>query len=306
MADTELEPEKARGFLSTVRDALPHWLRTFLAVLHDATAGLFLHDGVMVACAISYSLIFALFPFVIFLVAAGAAFGGAELSSYISRESLTVLPQHVIQTLEPELNRIFAATNGTRPLTIGLIITLVSITGSVEAIRDGLNRAYGCKEDKHLIRRYFSSVFFVIVGTAFLLVVAALGIAVPILLGIIDRYMPGPPIQTGWIETARLGLLALVTLAMLFAFHLYLPAKRRHIKSVVGGVLFTLVGWWLAGKIFGLYITEIANYTATYAGLAGIVILMFFLYIQALIFLLGAEMNRSIADLRGTTAREEV
>ena len=61
----------------------------------------------------------------------------------------------------------------------------------------------------------------------------------------------------------------------------------------------TLVGWWLAGKVFGLYITEIANYSATYAGLAGIVILMFFLYIQALIFLYGAEVNRSIADFRG-------
>lgn len=305
MADIELEPDEPRGFLSTLHDALPHWLKVFLSVLHDATAGLFLHDGVMVACAISYSLIFALFPFVIFLVAAGAVFGGTELSGYIRTESLTVLPQHVIQTLEPELNRIFDVTDRTRPLTIALIVTLISITGSVEAIRDGLNRAYGCKEDKHLIRRYFSSVFFVILGTAFLLVVAALGIAIPVVVGIVDHYLPGPPIQIGWIETARKPLLALVTLAMLLAFHLYLPAKRRHIKSVVGGVLFTLIGWWLAGKIFGIYITEIANYTATYAGLAGIVILMFFLYIQALIFLLGAEMNRSIADLRGDTLTRE-
>ena len=86
---------------------------------------------------------------------------------------------------------------------------------------------------------------------------------------------------------------------MLFAFHLFLPARRRSIRSVVGGVFLTLLAWWLSGKVFGLYITEIANYSATYAGLAGIVILMFFLYIQALIFLYGAEVNRSIADFRG-------
>ena len=70
-------------------------------------------------------------------------------------------------------------------------------------------------------------------------------------------------------------------------------------------MFFTLVGWWLAGKVFGLYITEIANYSATYAGLAGIVILMFFLYIQALIFLYGAEVNRSIADLRGDALTQQ-
>jgi membrane protein len=90
-----------------------------------------------------------------------------------------------------------------------------------------------------------------------------------------------------------------VTLATLLAFHLFLPARRRHLASVVGGVFFTLVGWWLAGRFFGFYIGRIANYSATYAGLAGIVILMFFLYIQALIFLYGAELNRSIADFRG-------
>ena len=69
--------------------------------------------------------------------------------------------------------------------------------------------------------------------------------------------------------------------------------------SVTGGVAVTLVGWWLSGRLFGLYIAKIANYTATYAGLASFVILMFFLYIQAIIFLYGAELNRSIADFRG-------
>lgn len=275
------------------------------AVLHDATDGLYRHDGVMVASAIAFSLIFALFPFAIFLVALGATFGGADLAAYISGEALTVLPEHVIKTLEPELNRIFAAANHPSPLTFGILVTLVSITGAVEAIRDGLNRAYGCTEDRHLIRRYLSSVFFVFVGMAFLLVSAALGIAVPIAIGIIDRYVPGPAFQTSWIETGREAVLAIVTLAMLFAFHLFLPAHRTRIMGVVGGVVFTLVGWWLAGKIFGLYITEIANYSATYAGLAGIVILMFFLYIQAVIFLYGAELNRSIADLRGDAVQKE-
>ena len=62
---------------------------------------------------------------------------------------MTVLPAHVIETLQPELNRIFATADRTSPLTFGLLVTLISITGSVEAIRDGLNRAYGCTEDRH-------------------------------------------------------------------------------------------------------------------------------------------------------------
>jgi membrane protein len=275
--------------------------RPVWTVLHDATGGVFRHDGVMVASAIAFSVIFALFPFAIFLVALAAMFGGADLAAYISQEALAVLPENVVKAIEPELNRIFAVANSASPLTFGLLVTLVSITGAVEAIRDGLNRAYGCAEDRHLVRRYLSSLAFVFGGMAFLLFTGALGIVVPIVIEILDRYIPGE-FELGWIETGREVLLVLVTLATLFAFHLFLPAKRRHVASVVGGVLFTLVGWWLSGKIFGLYVGTIANYSATYAGLAGIVILMFFLYIQALIFLYGAELNRSIADLRG--ARE--
>jgi len=301
MADVELDPKEERGLLAFYRAATPPWLKPILAILGDATWGLFRHDGVMVASAIAFSLTFALFPFAIFVVALGAVFGGAELASYVKGEALTVLPDHVVKTLEPELNRIFAVADRARPLTFGLLVTLISITGAVEGIRDGLNRAYGCAEDRHLIRRYLSNLFFVFFGMAFLLVTAALGIAVPVAFAFIDRFMPGPPIETGWIETTREAVLVAVTLVTLLAFHLLLPAKRRSFSSVIGGVLLTLIGWWLAGKVFGLYITEIANYTATYAGLAGIVILMFFLYIQALIFLYGAEVNRSISDFRGDT-----
>jgi membrane protein len=297
MASIESAPSETRHRLA----ALAAWLRPGWAVLHDATDGLFRHDGVMVASAIAFSLIFALFPFLIFLVALGAVFGGEDLSAYVSREALAVLPEHVIKTLAPELNRMFAVADRARPLTIGLIVTLVSITGAVEAIRDGLNRAYGCVEDRHMVRRYVSSLLFVIAAMAFLLAVAALGVAAPIWLEILHRYFPETALEVRFLETWREALLVAITGAMLFAFHLFLPARRRRLKSVGSGVLLTLVAWWLAGKVFGLYITNIANYSATYAGLAGIVVLMFFLYIQALIFLYGAEVNRSIADFRGNS-----
>ena len=301
MAETEFRPEETRSRYLPDWLSVPAWWRPIWAILHDSMDGLVRHDGIMVASAIAYSLIFALFPFVIFLVALGATFGGADLSDYISRESLAVLPEHVIKTLEPELNRIFAVAGRASPLTFGLLVTLISITSAVEAIRDGLNRAYGCAEDRHMLRRYLSSLFFVLVGMVFILVVAALGIVVPVGLEFVHRYFPERSYEVALLEIGRQGLLVLVTFLMLLAFHLLLPARRRRLKSVAGGVLLTLLLWWLAGKAFGFYITQIANYSATYAGLAGIVVLMFFLYIQSIIFLYGAEVNRSIADFRGNS-----
>lgn len=298
MSEIELRPEEAgsrswRDWPAVAR------LRPVWAVLHDSFDGLIRHDGIMVASAISFSLIFALFPFLIFLVAFGAVFGGADLSDYISREAVSVLPDHVIQTLKPELDRMFNIAGQASPLTFGLLVTVISITGAVEAIRDGLNRAYGCVEDRHLVRRYLSSTLFVFLAIAFLLILAALGVAVPIWIDILHNYFPESRYEVRFLETAREALLVLITAAMLLALHLLLPARKRRFRNVAGGVLLTLIAWWLAGKAFGFYITSIANYSTTYAGLAGIVVLMFFLYIQSLIFLYGAEVNRSIADFRG-------
>jgi membrane protein len=301
VSDIELTPNGAPDEAPEQRPGLLTRLRPIWAVLHDATDGLFRHDGMMVASAIAFSLVFALFPFAIFVVALGAVFGGAELAAYLGNEAVTLLPEHVIQTIEPELQRILVVTDRARPLTLGLLVTLVSITGAVESIRGGLNRAYGCNEDRNMVRRYLSSLAFVFLAMTFLLIVGGLGLAVPIAVQILSRYVPGPGIDMGWLESSREAILVLITAAMLFSLHLFLPARRRRVASIIGGVLLTLVAWWLSAKLFGLYISQIANYSATYAGLAGIVVLMFFLYIQSLIFLYGAEVNRSIADFRGNS-----
>src|SRR5688572_15815953 len=190
MAETEFRPDETRSRYLPGWVAVPAWWRPIWAILHDSFDGLVRHDGIMVASAISFSLIFALFPFVIFLVAIGATFGGADLSDYISREALAALPEHVVRTLEPEMNRIFSVAGQASPLTFGLLVTLISITGAVEAIRDGLNRAYGCAEDRHLVRRYASSLVFVFVGMAFLLVIAGLGFVVPVGMEFFHRYFP--------------------------------------------------------------------------------------------------------------------
>ena len=57
----------------------------------------------------------------------------------------------------------------------------------------------------------------------------------------------------------------------------------------------TLILWWDATSIFAAYLKGFANYASTYAGLAGIVTSLFYLYIMSLILIFGAELNAAIA-----------
>ncbi|WP_026379983.1 YihY/virulence factor BrkB family protein [Afifella pfennigii] len=270
-------------------------LRLIWRININAISGLLRHDGIMLASAIAFSLIFALFPFLLLLIALAGAFGGQELADYLTREAFHVMPEHMVKTIEPEVRRVLNTRTGGL-ITLGLLVTLISITGAVEAVREALNKAYRCADERHFLERYGGSLVFVFLGMVFLIVVSALAVALPIWLAVVRAWFPNQGFYQEMIVLGGRVLLFLVMVAMLTAVHVFLPANHRRVRVMAAGVILTVALWWISGRIFSLYIGAFANYAATYAGLGGIVALMFFLYIQALIFQYGAELNRAIDD----------
>ena len=270
------------------------------AVLWDATDHLIWHDGVLLASGIAFALIFAIFPFLIFLIAMAGGFGGPDLADGLTVAALNVMPEYMVRIIEPELNRIIDQPGRGRLITFGLLITLVTITSAVEAIRDGLNRAYGCVDNRNFLRKRLGSLAFVFFGMFGIILVTALAVAAPVAI----RYVTLDASQTDWypvlMESGRKVLLFAVLFFIIASTHLFLPARKRRVRPIIPGVVLTLVLWWVAGRLFGLYLDRIANYSATYAGLGGIIALMFFLWILALIFQFGAELNRAITQRIGS------
>ena len=56
--------------------------------------------------------------------------------------------------------------------------------------------------------------------------------------------------------------------------------------------------WWLVTALFTTYLRNFTNYGATYAGLAGVVGAIFFLYLIGLIMIIGGEVNAAIDEVR--------
>ncbi len=84
----------------------------------------------------------------------------------------------------------------------------------------------------------------------------------------------------------------------LFVCHLYLPAGRRRFLDVAPGIVLTMLAWAAGAYGFGYYISTFANYAATYAGLASIMIALVFLYMTGVIFIIGAEINAALLKYR--------
>jgi membrane protein len=87
-------------------------------------------------------------------------------------------------------------------------------------------------------------------------------------------------------------LLAVLLMAGLAALYRYAPDrdKPKWGWSSPGSVVATVL-WVLASVGFSIYVNAFGNYNKTYGALAGVIILMFWLFLTAFVVLVGAEWN---------------
>ncbi len=58
--------------------------------------------------------------------------------------------------------------------------------------------------------------------------------------------------------------------------------------------MLAVIIWIIASIGFSIYVSNVANYSATYGSLGGVVVLLFYLFISAAVLLLGAEINSEV------------
>jgi membrane protein len=101
------------------------------------------------------------------------------------------------------------------------------------------------------------------------------------------------------IQIARYGITVLVLGGAILLIHLFLVASRPNLTTIWPGALLTLVLWLAGGAVFSIYLTDFNTYSKLYAGLGGFFAALFFLWLVAVAFLLGAEVNATLADPDG-------
>jgi membrane protein len=272
-------------------------LRRSRLVLGDAFGHFNDDDGWAMSSHVALSALMAVFPFLIFVASLAGFIGRQALADRVADILFATWPEDVAGPISAEVHRVLTEPRGSL-LTVSILVTVYLASNGVEAVRTALNRAYRVTENRHLLRRRAQSVFFVIIGAVASLGIAFLGLLGPLFIGRITGIVPVLEPLTSVFTFSRFLVTGLVLITVLIAAHLWLPAGRPHALSLWPGILMTMVLWILAATIFGAYIDRFANYVATYAGLAGVVAALFFLYLIAVAMIFGAEFNAAIARLK--------
>ncbi|MFC4809139.1 YihY/virulence factor BrkB family protein [Paenibacillus sp. GCM10023250] len=250
---------------------------------------------------LTYYLILAFFPFLIFLIAV-LSFADLTVNDVIDRIR-PVMPQLSAQTIADALKAIQDSRSGSL-LSFGLLVALWSASSGVAAIMKALNKAYDVEETRPFwkVKAYslvFTLVLAVVIG--FSLVMLIFGRVIGDML-YRETHLPGS-IDAVW-SIAQFAMPIAVTAVVFAAMYLYVPNLRLRCREVVPGALFATFGWIAASLAFSYYVNNFGNYSKTYGSIGGIIVLLTWLYLSSIILVLGGEINAVLHFDRNGIAKE--
>lgn len=276
---------------------------TVKRVIGDAFGHFFNDDGWAIASHVAMTALMALFPFLIFVAALAASMlGTAELAGEVAEILLEVLPTRIAGVLSAEIHTVLTVPRGDL-MTVGILLAVWFASNGVEALRTALNRAYRVKETRSIFFLRAQSILFVLIGAIGLLALAFLVVLAPLAWATALKWAPWLQPLTGSFNTVRIVAASVILLIGLIVSHGILPDGSRPIVQLWPGILATLILWLIAGSAFAAYLESFANYVSTYAGLAGVMTALIFLYLVAALFILGAELNAAILRFRAARAQ---
>ena len=93
---------------------------------------------------------------------------------------------------------------------------------------------------------------------------------------------------------ARYIVAIALMLAVLCLLYTFGTRVRHRFSFVTPGAIFTLLVWIILGESFRFYVDKFGKYQKTYGAVGGVAIILLFFYLDALVMLIGAEINNQI------------
>lgn len=213
----------------------------------------------------------------------------------------TMLPADAARLIGEQLLNVVNAAGSKKGfgLLIALAIAFWGATKATGAIVTAMNIAYEEEETRGFVKRTLLNLAMVIGAV----VAVGLAMAAITVFAILEDLMPGaPPAILFLIKAASWIVLAIIAAGGVATAYRYAPDRDvAKWTWLTPGSAFAAIGWGLLTAGFGIYVANFGNYNATYGSLGAVIVLLTWMYLSALILLLGAELN---SELEHQTARD--
>jgi len=237
----------------------------------------------------------AIFPAITAIVSLYGLFtDAATINDHLSLAA-GFLPQGALDIIQDQVIRITSKGDAKLGLAFifGLGLALWSANAGMKAIIDALNVVYDETEKRGFIKLNLISLTLTLAAILSLLMAIAAVVVLPLVLGYLGLGAVGEMLLR-ILRWPALFLLIIIGLAVLYRFG---PSRSKPQWQW----LLATIAWLIASALLSWYLGNFANYDATYGSLGAGIGLMMWLWISALVILLGAELN---SEIEHQTARD--
>jgi membrane protein len=253
----------------------------------------FLKDDMLTyASALAYQVFFSIFPFIIFLIALLGFLHLPEFFNWLREQAQLFLPQAAMDQVNQVIDTLEQPQGGL--LSLGMIVALWTASAAVRATMNALNVAYNVEEGRPAWKLYPLSIVYTIGIAAMLIAAAAFMLVGPQAMQWLAQQIGFEQMfVTLWTWLRWPVVFILLTLAVAVVYYMA-PDVQQTFRFITPGAILCVVVWILAALGFNYYVSNFADYNATYGSIGTIIILLFFFFISAAILLFGAEVNAVI------------
>jgi membrane protein len=246
-----------------------------------------------VAAGVVFYSLLAIFPAVAAFVSLyGLIADASTIDAHLSLAS-GIFPAGAVDLLHEQITKLTAKGDARLSLGFitGLAVALWSANAGMKAIIDALNVVYDEKEKRSFLKLNLVSLLFTLVAILSLMVALAAVVIAPIVLSALGL----SSLLSLAIGVLRWPLLLVLATLALAAIYRYGPSRTeaRWQWLSVGSVA-AAIGWLLSSVLFSWYISHFGAYNATYGSLGAAVGMMMWMWISAIVILLGGELNAEI------------
>lgn len=248
------------------------------------------------AGGISYSFFMAVFPFMLFML---------TLIPYIPIEGFQenfmqlisdLLPPDTFNAVESVLSDIANNKYGGL-LSFGFLVSIFLMTNGVNAVFAAFEYSVHVKEFRGVVIQYLVSLGTSLTISFMLILTVTATIFFEFGVDFLNTngWLPS---NIMWLNGLRYSLfvfLIFCTISMLYYFG---TSEGRQTRFFSAGSILTTILYILTFYIFGVYVVKFSKYNELYGSIGTLLVLMLFIWLNAIILLLGFELNASITRLR--------
>lgn len=248
------------------------------------------------AASVSYSFLLAVFPGTIFLFTLIPFIPIQHLDSQIMTFLKDLMPSGIYENTQNTVLEIVSRRRSDI-LSFGFIFTVFAATNGMMALMRAFNMALRTREKRnYLVARLIA------LGLTFLLIIVLISAIVVLIVGslfidfLFGKGLLNEDLNFYFLQIIRYGSIFLIFYLGICVIYYIAPAVKKRLRFFNLGALFASVLCILATNLFSYYLSNFNSYNKLYGSIGTLIALMVWIYLIALILILGFEINITLRD----------